>query len=115
MRSSIADIPHEWLVRCLHVRVNPGMAWSGTQEARILPHGYRVELCRHAEQGASIWFDAQQCRRADARPIDLTPWGDRPTGPLGSRELRCQKLEKSACGHAECGLCYAGRYYSSAA
>jgi hypothetical protein len=49
--------------------------------------------------------DAQQCRRADARPI--VP-GGRPTGFLGSGEIQCQTLEKSASGRAECGLRSAG-------
>jgi len=49
--------------------------------------------------------DAQQCHRADARPI--VP-GGRPTGFLGSGETQSQKLEKSASGRAECGLRSAG-------
>src|SRR5713101_4760424 len=105
VHSSISHSPHEWLVRCSHGRVHPGMAWTGTQEVRTPPHGYRAEWCRHAEQGASRWFAAQHCRRADARPI--IP-GGRPTGLLGSGELRCQKHEKSASSRAECGTqqCY---------
>jgi hypothetical protein len=100
-RMSISHSLHEWLVRCSRGRVNPGMAWPGTQEVRNPPHGYRAEWYRHAEQGASLWFDAQQCCRADARPI--IP-GGRPTGFLGSGEIQCQKLEKSARGRAECGV-----------
>jgi hypothetical protein len=54
-RMSISHSPHEWLVRCAHGRVHPGMAWTGSQEVRTPPHGYRAEWCRHAEQGASRW------------------------------------------------------------
>jgi len=52
-RMSIAHFPHEWLVGCAHVRAHPGMAWTGTQEVRTPPHGYRAGWSRHAEEGAS--------------------------------------------------------------
>jgi hypothetical protein len=41
-RMSIAHSPHEWLVRCSHVRVNPGMAWTGLDWTGLARKRYAI-------------------------------------------------------------------------